>query len=290
MNQRDYRLVKDKNQCQKDIFMNLLLDVVQFIRKNRNIKLSAIDRVLMFTLAGRIGYNEETWISQKELVDELRISERTLNRSIENLKNIGLLLIKKKGRHNRYSFDETQFIPTKKTEQVIKKHTSPMTGINADTRHQCRVYTRHQCRVSQQKNTEIPIINHEVTSTPDIPKYKKANIQLKTNIKTYVRSSSKFDVFWNSYPRKENKKKSFEIWTRKKLEARADLIIADVQKRIKYHGTWIKGFIPHATTYLTGERWDDEITEIGHGQSQQYSGISARAASVKRAIDRIWQQ
>ncbi|MGH8659848.1 MAG: helix-turn-helix domain-containing protein [Gammaproteobacteria bacterium] len=71
-----------------------------------------------------------------------------------------------------------------------------------------------------------------------------------------------FDQFWKRYPRKEGKKKALEVWTRKKLESRekATPIILDVIKRASEHKPWIDGYIPHASTYLNGERWDDEIS------------------------------
>jgi len=37
------------------------------------------------------------------------------------------------------------------------------------------------------------------------------------------------------------------------------LIIADVKTRLATDEQWIKGFIPYPTTYLNGDRWEDEL-------------------------------
>lgn len=67
-----------------------------------------------------------------------------------------------------------------------------------------------------------------------------------------------FDRWWSEYPKKVKKKTALEIWRRKKPDP--DTLIADVQNRLANDTDWRGGFIPHPTTYLTGERWNDELT------------------------------
>lgn len=66
-----------------------------------------------------------------------------------------------------------------------------------------------------------------------------------------------FDRWWSEYPRKVKKKTALEIWRRKKPDP--DILIADVQNRLAKDARWKRGFVPDPTTYLTGERWNDEI-------------------------------
>lgn len=66
-----------------------------------------------------------------------------------------------------------------------------------------------------------------------------------------------FDRFWQVYPKKRKKKTALEIWRRKKPNA--DTLIADVENRLANDGQWLDGFVPHPTTYLNGELWNDEI-------------------------------
>lgn len=79
--------------------------------------------------------------------------------------------------------------------------------------------------------------------------------------KTVVGRADRFQDFWSVYPKKVKKKQARDIWKRKGLDAIADKIVQDVKTRLEEDGQWLDGFIPHPTTYLTGDRWDDEISE-----------------------------
>ena len=69
--------------------------------------------------------------------------------------------------------------------------------------------------------------------------------------------ATRFDEFWAVYPRRDNKKKAMQIWAANGLDNIADQIIADVESRVGVTWTSVK-YIPMPTTYLNGERWNDE--------------------------------
>jgi predicted transcriptional regulator len=98
--------------------------------------------------------------------------------------------------------------------------------------------------------------------------YKENNKKEYIQEKEYISCSSDdepheyslFDQFWSYYPRKQKKKDAENIWRRKNLEKKAILILDDIKQRIK--NDWKgkeKEFIPLPTTYLNGERWNDEF-------------------------------
>lgn len=64
-----------------------------------------------------------------------------------------------------------------------------------------------------------------------------------------------FATFWEAYPKKVDKKKAEKSFARLS-KRKQDLAIADV-KSGRFDNVE-KKFIPHPTTYLNGERWDDE--------------------------------
>lgn len=66
-----------------------------------------------------------------------------------------------------------------------------------------------------------------------------------------------FDVFWSLYPRKIEKKKSELKWYKLKPNVQA-LILEDIPRRKKGR-KWSAGYIENPTTYLNGERWNDEV-------------------------------
>lgn len=71
-----------------------------------------------------------------------------------------------------------------------------------------------------------------------------------------------FEEFWKIYPRKVEKKKTELKWNR--LDTNDQLLaIADVRKRAETHA-WKKDngrYVPHPTTYLNGERWNDALDD-----------------------------
>ena len=70
-----------------------------------------------------------------------------------------------------------------------------------------------------------------------------------------------FTAFWETCPRKANKKDALRAW--EKLKPGADLqatILADLKKRV-LSADWQKDggkFIPYPATYLNGARWEDQ--------------------------------
>ena len=98
---------------------------------------------------------------------------------------------------------------------------------------------------------------------------------------TKNKKSSRFDEFWTEYPRREAKAQALKTWKSKNLDVLADQIIADVKRRKAEHGAWLDGFVPHASTYLNGERWTDEINpKRGNGGTD----IAARnRATIEQA-------
>lgn len=71
-----------------------------------------------------------------------------------------------------------------------------------------------------------------------------------------------FEKFWSSYPKKELKKKTKEIWDRKKLGSKLDEIISFIEKA-KNTDRWQKGYIKQPPVFLNGECWNDDISSYG---------------------------
>lgn len=69
------------------------------------------------------------------------------------------------------------------------------------------------------------------------------------------KNNVRFDEFWSLYPRKLNKKKAKSAFNNL-TKAKQDLAIEDIKTR--FNDINEVRFIPHATTYINGERWEDE--------------------------------
>jgi len=95
--------------------------------------------------------------------------------------------------------------------------------------------------------------------------------------------ASRFEEFWAAYPKKAERKKAASAWKRRNLDRIADQIIADVQRRKRRDRFWLDGFIPNPTTYLNGDRWEDEIQEVGNANRTR-SGSNGNGASRARRV------
>jgi hypothetical protein len=80
----------------------------------------------------------------------------------------------------------------------------------------------------------------------------------------YASAYEGFDLFWKAYPKKVKKKDARKVWARLK---------PDEALRSKIHGAletqrreWdARKFIPDPTTWLNGERWEDEVAAPAAG-------------------------
>jgi hypothetical protein len=85
--------------------------------------------------------------------------------------------------------------------------------------------------------------------------------EVKTRIEPVVQKNNYFDEFWKAYPRKTNKgfaKKVFE-----KLKVDDAMLTKMIQAiYVQNKNVWKdkdQQYIPHPSTWLNGERWDDEV-------------------------------
>ena len=66
-----------------------------------------------------------------------------------------------------------------------------------------------------------------------------------------------FDLFWNKYPNKKDKKKAKDKFNKLSLEKRKQAI--EWIDRLRKSDQRQRWFIPMPTTYLNWERWEDEV-------------------------------
>jgi hypothetical protein len=78
------------------------------------------------------------------------------------------------------------------------------------------------------------------------------------------RLNSKFEMFWNEYPKKISKSDAIKSWN--KINPQNGLFekIIEAIKKQKQSEQWTKdngNFIPYPTTWINGRRWEDELPQ-----------------------------
>lgn len=112
-----------------------------------------------------------------------------------------------------------------------------------------RPKTKNKPKENQSKTKHKPNVND--------------NVNVNENIYVHLHAQW-FDAFWDLYPRKVNKKKSKEKFLKIcKDEKIFNSIMRGLKKQMKSVEWQNDGgkYIPHPTTWLNGERWQDEVKE-----------------------------
>ena len=97
-----------------------------------------------------------------------------------------------------------------------------------------------------------------------------------------------FDVFWEKYPRKVGKKAARKAWEKLNHDERMRAIeVIDHHTQVWWKEGRASSHLPHAATWLNGERWDDEI---GFVPPRPVSAPpSNRTARANEVLDRMEQ-
>jgi hypothetical protein len=120
-----------------------------------------------------------------------------------------------------------------------------------------------------------PKLNPDREGTPDIPNITPESILINSRVtqELIIREKTQykiredkirevmpegFEIFWNAYPKKVNRKEAITAF--KKVKISLDIIIAAIENQ-KNSDQWKKDkgkFIPYPSTWLNKERWLDE--------------------------------
>jgi len=138
-------------------------------------------------------------------------------------------------------------------------------------------FLTHQTPHHTEKESIIPEFNGEITvNSPSIERENKEDtVQIPVQDTVLEKekdrvhpakvppSDGAFSIFWESYPRKQDKGHAEKAWKKinpdKELSEKICAAICE-QNRTKWNQTE-KKFIPLASTWLNGQRWEDEIEQ-----------------------------
>ncbi len=93
-----------------------------------------------------------------------------------------------------------------------------------------------------------------------------------------------FDAFWQAWPDKRNRKAAVKAWG--KLTPGDDLLAQILAAIERQSDQWRRGIIPHASTWLNNERWEDEPPVIGRNLTPVRTAAELAAMDpIERAIE-----
>lgn len=121
-------------------------------------------------------------------------------------------------------------------------------------------------RVNKSRNADVTL--------DALPREEKRRVN--TTPKPPCADAQGFDEFWSAYPRKEGKQTARKAWGKINPDLQVVLSALAWQKKTQ---EWTKdggAFVPHASSYLNGARWEDERTEqtIGAGKAAIHPSLA----------------
>lgn len=127
-------------------------------------------------------------------------------------------------------------------------------------------------------------------TTPDVPPTKSdappaPTVSKSKILKPLAQQVARFEDFWSVYPNKKGRRAAEEKWRKRGLDAIADRIIEDVGRRMREDREWIRGYIPHGSTYINGEGWRDGLPPDGPAEKRGDAGLSLADQAAERARD-----
>lgn len=234
---------------------------------------------VLMSLADNANDQGYCWPSIARISERTCFSKRAVIDAIAWLEKHGIVTADRtNGRHTTYVLKPSAYVePVQQAHQCGKS-----TGASAASEP---VQQAHQPVHLPHQPVQQPHTNHQ---EPSLTVMESNRQSARTGDAT-----DGFDEFWDAYPRKEGKKDAAKAWA--KLKPSADLL-ATILAALTIQSASLKWrerggqFIPHASTYLNGERWTDQMqtatelvvvggTSPARGKQQQLEDRNKRVAS-----------
>jgi len=185
---------------------------------------NATAKVILIALSTYCNAEGESFPSQQKLSSDTLIPIRTVTRCIYWLELHGYIKVWRK--------------PNKPNFYLLTSMEEDMTDKNGDAKLAPEVVSNI---------TKLELANNNTLSS-------RAKM-------AHPNQTADFEAFWQSYPRRIGKGAARTAFTRAIKLASANEIIAAAKEYAEYceaNGVE-KQFTPHASTWLNGERWDDDL-------------------------------
>lgn len=152
-------------------------------------------------------------------------SQQQIQRALKRLDDAGVLIV---GNYNSNPYDHTKWF------SVVE---DPRQNLATDS---------------------SDLINHEVKD--DQP----SNTDIKPNTLVEQKEDLSFTTFWKAYPRKTNRSFAKKVFAKLKVtpEMLTKMLQAIDQQKRSIWKDKDQQYIPHPSTWLNGERWDDEVPVV----------------------------
>lgn len=201
--------------------------------------------LLVYLLTHEIGYN----ITFQQIEREIGLGETAIRKAMNQLKDAGWL----------------------ETHRTVDEH-----GYNAGL---AWILKEPESLIDSNPNLANPDLANPAL---DIGGAIENNLYKKTTNQEHM---AIFENFWNAYPRKANKKSAAKAWASIVTSNLVDEVIAGAIRFANDPNLPPEQFIPHAATWLRGERWNDPALPERQKSVEEIAELKAVEAKKRRDRD-----
>lgn len=224
--------------------------------------------LLLYVLLRRYaGSRTVAWPSRATLANDLGVSLPTLKEAREVLVSIGAITITPRVEDGRQT-SSLYFVRFYPVDKSVDNRGEPVDkeGEGVSTVTGGGVSTVTPRGVS--------------TVTPNTYTY-------ETYTDEYIPIVDKFDTFWDAYPRKVAKGQARSAWVKAVRKADADVLIAAAQRFAEARKGQDQTFTAYPSTWLNGERWNDNPETLIHPLTRRRSAHQTRLQSLDLLISAL---
>lgn len=179
---------------------------------------------------------DDAWPGLTDIGTKCGMGRGTVVAAIAELETAGLLIVDRGGKTNHYR------VQSPKIELVQKQN-------------QCGSKTEPEVVLKQNSTGSKTELKEELVSKPiEVDQLKKNKRAREPD-----QSRDEFEDFWSRYPIKSAKQSALKAWLKIAPNQALRLEMQDALERQKVSDQWQRGFVPYASTWLNGERWNDEL-------------------------------
>jgi Helix-turn-helix domain len=251
------------------------IDATRFVWKLSQKAVTPTEKLILLAIADRCGERGECWPSLSRLEKDTGLDRRSIMRHRIKLIAQGILTFtgEYRGKSKQIpvmqlmidEYREGDFIEDNEEggQPVTGDNVSPVPGA-ACHRYPGQPVTQNLKEEPKRIEPKKTLNNIGVDPAREAPKkikpieYQQTYYNISLN---QLPEDSRFEEFWDLYPKKNNKARSRVTWLNNNLDSVAEEIINKLKLQIEQDAHWKSGYIPSPSNYLVEERWLDEINK-----------------------------
>ena len=215
-------------------------------------ELSSTAKLLYAELSALIGEDGYCWATNTYFAGVLGVSERTISRMISQMEAAGFIRCEMAATDNgsERRIYAGAFFPGKRG---IDKNVHP---------HSSRLYIHD--------NTNPPIV------PPEGGNARAGSKKGGRTVSTPTWKPECFERFWKAYPNGAGRKAAVRAWDKLKPDDELLKLMSQTLEKDMRSEQWRRGIIPHASTWLNSEPWNDDYSKIPGAHTQRTPGGGER--------------